>query len=136
MWQWDNLFVATRVWYRIKEDRKPDWFYDQDPNYGAEDIQAQSDGDDNPDITDYLGYGDIKIDYLYKKHQIGLLLRNNLDFDDNKGAIELNYSYPLLGSPNTSIYVKLFNGYGESLIDYNVNVTKASIGFSFSNGIF
>jgi len=136
MWQWDNLFLATRVWYRIKEDRKPDWYYEEDPTYDIVDIVAQSNGDDNPDITDYLGYGDIKIDYLYKKHQIGLLLRNNLDFNDNKGAIELNYSYPLFSSPNTSIYMKLFNGYGESLIDYNVDVTKASIGFSFSNGIF
>jgi len=136
MWQWDNLFLATRVWYRIEEDRKPDWFYEQDPAYGYEDIAAQSDGDDNPDITDYLGYGDIKLDYLYKKHQFGLLLRNNLDFDDNKGAIELNYSYPLLNSPTTFIYLKLFNGYGESLIDYNVDVTKASVGFSFSRDVF
>lgn len=136
LWQWDNLFLAARVWYRLEEDRKPDWYYEQDPAYDVADIQAQSDGDDNPDIIDYLGYGDIKIDYLYKKHQIGLLLRNNFDFDDNKGAIELNYSYPLFNSPNTFIYMKLFNGYGESLIDYNVDVTKASIGFSFSNGIF
>jgi len=136
MWQWDNLFLAARVWYRLKEDRKPDWYYEQDPAYDVADIQAQSDGDDNPDIIDYLGYGDIRINYLYKKHKFGLLLRNNLDFDDNKGAIELNYAYPLFNSPNTSIYVKFFNGYGESLIDYNVDVTKASIGFSFSNGLF
>ena len=29
VWQWDNLFLSTRAWYRIKEERKPDWYYDQ-----------------------------------------------------------------------------------------------------------
>ena len=135
MWQWDNLFLSTRVWYRITEDEKPQWYYDQEPRDPAE-IQAESDGDDNPDIEDYLGYGDIQLDYLYKKHQFGLLLRNNLDFDDNKGAVEFTYSYPLFDSPNTNWYFKAFNGYGESLIDYNEDVTKVSFGFSFSNGLF
>lgn len=135
IWQWDNLFLSTRVWYRIKEDAKPDWYYEQtehDPLI----IQQYSDGDDNPDIEDYLGYGDIKLDYLYGKNHFGLMLRNNLDFDDNKGAVEFTYSYPFFNSPDSSWYVKVFTGYGESLIDYNVDVTKASFGFSFSDGLF
>jgi len=135
MWQWDNLFLSTRVWYRIKEDAKPDWYYEQtehDPLI----IQQYSDGDDNPDIEDYPGYGDIKLDYLYGKNHFGLMVRNNLDFDDNKGAVEFTYSYPFFNSPDSSWYVKVFTGYGESLIDYNVDVTKASFGFSFSDGLF
>ena len=137
MWQWDNLFLSTRVWYRLTEDSKPadynDPIHDNDYDY----IQSYSDYDDNPDIHNYMGYGDIKLDYLYQKHQFGLLLRNNLRFDsDNKGAVEFTYAYPLFNSPNTSLYVKLFNGYGESLIDYDQEVTKASFGFSFSNGLF
>ena len=136
MWQWDNLFLSTRVWYHLEEDRKPDWYYEQDPSKTPAEIQAESDGDDNPDITDYLGYGDIKLDYLYKEHQFGLLLRNNFDFDDNKGAVEFTYSYPFFDSPDSNWYFKAFNGYGESLIDYNQNITKVSFGFSFSDGIF
>jgi len=137
MWQWGNLFLSTRAWYRLTEDSKPadydDPIHDGDINY----IQSYSDYDDNPDIHNYLGYGDIKLDYLYKKHQFGLMVRNNLRFDsDNRGAVEFTYAHPLFDSPNTSVYVKLFNGYGESLIDYNEDVTKASIGFSFSNGLF
>lgn len=135
MWQWDNLFLATRVWHRLKEDRRPDWYYEQTENDPAV-IQQYSSGDDNPDIEDYLGYGDIEVIYLYGKSQFGLLLRNNLDFDNNKGAIELTYSRPFFNSPNTFWYAKVFNGYGESLIDYNVNVTKASFGFSFSGALF
>ncbi len=135
VWQWGNLFLSTRAWYRIKEDRKSDAYYNGDLGNDLEAIIAESDGDDNPDILDYMGYGDIKIDYLYGKSQFGLLYRNNLDFDHNKGAVEFNYTYPLFNSPNTFWYIKLFNGYGESLVDYNRNVTKASFGFSFSGGL-
>lgn len=135
IWQWDNLFLSTRAWYRIKEDRKPDWYYEQSVDDPAL-IQQYSSDDDNPDIEDYLGYGDIEVSYFYGKSQFGLLLRNNLDFDDNKGAIEVTYSYPFFSSPNTFWYAKVFTGYGESLIDYNVDVTKASFGFSFSGGLF
>lgn len=98
-------------------------------------IEQASDGDDNPDIEDYLGSGDIKISYLYGRSQLGLLLRNNLKLSDNKGAVEFSFSYPFFNSPNTFWYTKAFTGYGESLIDYNVNVTKVSFGFSFSRGL-
>lgn len=135
IWQSSNLFVRARAWYRLDEDEKSAAYYNGELGEDLDQIIAQSDGDDNPDITNYLGYGDIKMDYLYRKHQFGLMLRNNLDFDENRGAVEFSYAYPLFDSPYTSLYVKLFNGYGESLIDYNINVTKASIGFSFSNGL-
>lgn len=132
-WQWKNLFLATRVWYRIPEDEKPDGYYNGSLGIDG----ANESGDDNPDISKYLGYGDIKIDYLYKKSQFGLLFRNNLRLgDDNKGAIEFNYSVPFLDSPNTFWYLKVFHGYGESLIDYNREVTKVAFGFSFSRGLF
>lgn len=132
-WQWKNLFVATRVWYRVPEDEKSSEYYAG--TLGAD--GANEEGDDNPDIQNYLGYGDIKLDYLYKNSKFGLLLRNNLRRgSENKGAVELNYSYPFMDSSNTFWYIKLFNGYGESLIDYNRAVTKAAVGFSFSRGLF
>ena len=131
LWQWGNLFLSTRAWYRIEEDEKSEGYYD-----GLSSNPNES-GDDNPDILKYLGYGDIKLDYLYKNSHFGLLFRNNLRMSgDNKGAIELNYSHPITDAANTFLYIKLFNGYGESLIDYNRNVTKAAIGFSFSRGLF
>lgn len=133
VWQWKNLFLSTRAWYKIPESDKPDGYYTGSLGIDG----ANASGDDNPDITKYLGYGDIKIDYLYKKSQFGLLLRNNLRLGEaNKGAIEFNYSVPFLDSPNTFWYLKLFHGYGESLIDYNRDVTKIAFGFSFSRGLF
>ena len=131
-WQWKNLFLATRVWYRIPESYKADGYYDGSLGVDG----ANEAGDDNPDIAKYLGYGDIKINYLYKKSKFGLLIRNNLRFSDNKGAVEFNYSVPFIDSPNTFWYLKVFHGYGESLIDYNREVSKIAFGFSFSRGIF
>jgi len=44
--------------------------------------------------------------------------------------------YPFFGSTNMYWYTKIFSGYGESLIDYDRSITKASFGFSFSRGLF
>lgn len=133
LWQWQNLFLATRLWYRIPESEKTSGYYDGllGPDY------ANENGDDNPDIEKYMGYGDIKIDYLNGKSKFSLLLRDNFRLNsDNKGAVEFSWSYPFFDSPNTFWYVKIFHGYGNSLIDYNKEVSKAAFGFSFSRGLF
>ncbi|SFZ97599.1 Phospholipase A1 precursor,; Outer membrane phospholipase A [hydrothermal vent metagenome] len=134
LWQWDNLFVSARAWYRLEEDKKSDEFYEGKLTF--EEALSESSGDDNPDILDYMGYGDLNIAYLYERHKFNLMLRNNFDFDDNKYAVEFAYSYPLFGSDNTYVYAKVFTGYGESLIDYDVDVTKVSFGLSFGQGLF
>ena len=134
LWQWDNLFVSARVWYRLEEDRKSDAYYAG--TLTQEEVASESSGDDNPDILDYMGYGDINIAYLYERHKFNLMLRNNFDFDDNKYAVEFAYSYPLFESDNTFVYAKIFTGYGESLIDYDRDVTKVSFGFAFGENLF
>lgn len=136
-WQFDNLFLSTRVWYRLSEDTKYDGYYDGLANPATGEIEQNYAGDDNPNIENYLGYGDIKLNYLYGKAEMGALLRYNFGSGGkNRGAVDLHWSYPFLGSKNTFLYAKFFNGYGESLIDYNNNVTKAAFGFSFSRGAF
>lgn len=137
LWQWDNLFLASRIWHRISEDEKYEGYYDGlvDPATGLEDNNFA--GDDNPNIENYLGYGDLKIDYLYKQHQLGSLLRYNFGSGGTqRGAVEVNWSYPFFDSENTFWYAKVFSGYGESLIDYDRSVTKSSFGFSFSRGLY
>ncbi len=133
LWQWDNLFLKARAWYRLPEDRKSNSYY----SGVATVAEANAAGDDNPDILDYMGYGDIKFNYLWEDHRFGLLLRNNFKFNgENKGAVEFDWAHSVLGSDNTALYLKIFYGYGESLISYDEKVTRASFGFSFSPGLF
>jgi len=117
LWQHGQLFTNLRAWYRIPEPENTD---------------------ENTDIHKYMGYGDLSFNYLYGKNQFGLLLRNNLDFDDgqNRGALKADWSYPFFNAYNTYWYLEYFNGYGESLIDYNRRVEKIGIGLSFSRNVF
>jgi len=84
--------------------------------------------EDNPKIMDYVGYGNIKFRYFYQKNLFTLMSRFNVE--TKKGALEFTYSYPI--ADDVYFFTKIFSGYGESLIDYNNDVTKFSIGFSFS----
>jgi len=86
------------------------------------------DRSDNPDIMDYTGYTKLKFSYFKDENMFTLMGRGNPK--TMKGAAEATYSYPLING--TYFYAKVFTGYGESLIDYNNNITKFSLGFSFS----
>jgi len=79
-----------------------------------------------------MGYGDVKFFYAYKDHTFKALIRNNLNFSDNKGYGEFNWSFPFTKRKNTFGYVQLSSGYGDSLIDYNKEVNRISFGISLS----
>lgn len=126
-WQYENLFLKAEGWYRLPEDKKGEAFYAG--------TNPSDSGDDNPDILDYMGYGKIEANYVWGDKQLSLMLRNNFDFDANKGALKVSYTEPFVNSDNTYWYFKLFTGYGESMIDYNRNVTKVSMGFAYSRSL-
>ena len=121
---WNRLFASIvfsdnddiyyfKTWYRIPEDEKADPL---DPT-----------GDDNPDIQDY--YGRMEFGYGRKigAFKVLALLRNNLDFDENRGSIQLDFTYPI--SDRYEVLLQYFNGYGDSLIDYNRSQERIGIGF-------
>ncbi|WP_281646386.1 phospholipase A [Parendozoicomonas sp. Alg238-R29] len=109
----DNFYLHLKPWWRIPEDKKKS--------------PTDPDGDDNPDITKYLGYGEASMFYKLGEHNISMMLRNNLR-SDNKGAVQLGWSFPLSSKTKLRGYVQYFNGYGESLIDYNASVSRFSLG--------
>ena len=113
--QFSELFVIPRLWYRLPES---------------------SEDDDNPDIDEYYGYGDLTFLYPYKKHTFELMIRNNMRINSqNKGAAELNWTFPLpafLSTPNSYGFVQIFSGYGNSLIDYDRESHKIGFGIAFS----
>jgi len=114
----ENFALSFKPWWRIPEDEKI--------NIG------DSEGDDNPDIEDYMGnfelgliYRDDEIEYTFKG-------RNNLK-SDNRGAFELGVSFPIWG--DLKGYVQYFNGYGESLIDYNNSQQRIGIGVLLTDAL-
>ncbi|WP_213995044.1 phospholipase A [Arsukibacterium sp.] len=111
-----NVFINFEPWYRFNEQRKTAV---DDPK-----------GDDNPDITKYMGWFELSAAYKQDDATWRLMLRNNLR-SDNKGALRLSYSRPF--NRHIRLYVELFNGYGESLIDYDRSVTRFGIGFELND---
>lgn len=82
---------------------------------------------DNPDISKYMGYGQANLYYFRHGHRVGLFLRNNLRTGGNKGALQLEWSFPLLRWVGG--YAQYFNGYGESLLDYDSSSNRIGAGF-------
>jgi len=59
--------LMVRPWYRIRED----WT-----------------ADNNPDITTYMGYGDVVATYAWGGHMVSLVLRSNVNFWNLHGAVQ------------------------------------------------
>jgi len=89
-------------------------------------IPEKESEDDNPDITSYLGYGEIWAGTVWRDYHLALMFRNNLRFDENRSALQFEVSFPLLEHLNG--YVQYFTGYGESLIDYNHFTNRIGVG--------
>ena len=89
-------------------------------------IPESDDEDDNSDITAYMGYGELWMGTVWKDFHLALMLRNNLRFDDNRGAMQFELSFPLIEHLNG--YVQYFLGYGETLIDYNHYANRIGVG--------
>lgn len=86
--------------------------------------------DDNPDITDYLGYGQVTALYRRGENTFTLLGRGNLA--TGKGAAQFSWtSRPVLGPMR--VHFQLFSGYGESLIDYDWNQTTVGLGVTLND---
>ena len=84
---------------------------------------------DNKEILNYIGHGDLRLSYKLNDQIFSLMLRNNLHFDKtNKGAAEISYMFPIFSS-GVYGYLQYFTGYGESLIDYNNHTDKVGLGF-------
>jgi len=107
----ENWAISFRPWFRLKEDEK------LDPN--------QPDGDDNPDIEKYMGHFELTTIYQWDDQNISFMFRNNLR-STNRGALQLDWTYPM--GKRFKGYLQYFNGYGESLIDYNQSIERFGLG--------
>ncbi len=112
-----NFIWGASAWWRIPESKK--------------DGPGEARGDDNPDILAFLGYGELNAVWkLPRNHNLEIKVRNNLR-RNNKGALELGWSFPL--SKRLRGFVQYFNGYGDGLIYYNESVERIGIGVKLTD---
>lgn len=121
----------SRSWNRIYSEfifERGDWYLSLKPWWR---IPESNSDDDNPDIDDYMGNFELAGLYRHGKHNFDFLIRDNLTVNDNHGAIQLGWSFPI--SDNVRGYVQWFNGYGESLIDYDAYSNSIGFGVQLSD---
>lgn len=111
-WEWDNLSLLARAWYRIPENATMD---------------------DNPDIVHYLGRGDLvaRWEPENRSQAVSLLMRNNFNLNQNIGFFQLDWSAPVALGHAARLHAQFGTGYGESMIDYNHRQTTLGLGVSF-----
>jgi phospholipase A1 len=103
---YDNFAVGFRAWYRIPENPA---------------------NDNNPGMYRYYGYGDVLVAYAPNKNTFTAMLRPGTQ----ESAVELTWSYPITKSIRA--YAQYWNGYGESLLDYDARIERFGIGFALND---
>ncbi|UNP27670.1 phospholipase A [Lysobacter gummosus] len=103
----ENWAIVARPWWRISDGRD----------------------DDNPDIEDYIGRGDLTIVHKRGGHEFSLMARHSLRSGDRShGALQFDWGFPIHNQLRG--HLQIFDGYGESLIDYNHRATYIGLGIS------
>lgn len=100
----DRFGLSLRLWKRLDNARS---------------------NNDNFDIADYLGHGDLQASYRVDGHEWSVLARRN--FKKQHGALQLGWAFPVRA--NLKGYLQAFSGYGQSLIDYNYSQKSLGAGF-------
>jgi len=95
IFQRNNFAISIKPWQRINESREDD---------------------DNPDLEDYMGKYEVGMLYKWNKNEFTVLFRN-LAANKHSTSYQLGWQFPL--NKDINFYAEYFNGYGESLIDYN-----------------
>ncbi len=115
----NNFFYGFNAWSRWDEP------YENDINNTAD--------DDNPLLTDYVGNQKIFVGFKYKRFENTLTYQNDItDYKTDKGSTTLDIALPS-DNNNFNYFFRYFNGYGESLIDYDNKIERYSIGMMISN---
>lgn len=109
--------IQLQLWARVFDADEPS-------------TPSNPDGDDNPEIIDFMGNHQLEVDWRFDAGR-QLSLMNRYNFEEGNGALRLRYTEPTTAR-GFLWFVQFFHGYGESLIDFDREVTRAGIGFALS----
>ncbi|SFB78786.1 phospholipase A1 [Marinospirillum celere] len=119
---WNYLYVSSVL-------SRGNWMLEATPRIKLPRFRGE---DDNPDLEDYIGYLDLSLAYTRSRHEYVLTLKGNPQTE--KAGAQLDWSFPVYGRLRGLI--QGYAGYGESLIDYDHENYRISIGFQFTNQLF
>lgn len=86
------------------------------------------DGENNPDIVRYKGYGLFALSYnKNEKYNMSVVINPRTGFGN--ANITVNYSYRLFKKENQYLFFEFYNGYGEGLLDYKEFHQRFRLGF-------
>lgn len=109
-------FVASiRPWYRLPEKEK--------------EVAGDPKGDDNPDILDYMGNGEIGFSWRDSQNEYAVRVGGNPE--TGKGSVTIGWTFPFFAKFRG--FVQYFDGYGDSLIDYNHYQQRLGLGVALTN---
>lgn len=85
--------------------------------------------DDNPDIQSYLGRTEMQLAWTPGRATAVVAWRPSLS---GKGSVQVDWSYPVFNDRPDGLrwYAQVFQGYGETLLDYNFKQTSLSLGLT------
>ncbi len=77
-------------------------------------------------LKNYIGRGDLTAFYRWNDNDFSLMLRHSLKGgDDSHGAMQFDWAFPIKGKLRG--HFQLFDGYGESLIDYKYQLKSKHV---------
>ena len=107
-----SLRLQGRIWDRLRESAVDD---------------------ENPGIENYIGRAELNATWqINKANTLGVTLRHSLR-SEARGSTRIDWMMAPAASPNYTglrYHVQLFNGYGDSLLDYNKRRNVLSVGLS------
>lgn len=103
----ENWALTLRPWWRLSDGNE----------------------DENPGIEDFIGRGDMTLVHRRGGHEFALMARHSLRGGErSRGALQFDWGFPIHNTLHG--HVQVFDGYGESLIDYNHRATSVGLGIS------
>ena len=94
-------------------------------------LRENPEDDDNPDIQNYIGRGELRIGRYWGDNAVWVQLRHSLRGGQAaRGSAQLDWVFPISGALHG--YFQLFSGYGESLVDYNLRQNKFGLGVTIA----
>lgn len=116
----------SRSWNYLSMSMK--YYFNPRFNVAGEFWIPYVDGGNNKDLLDYRGFGYISINYISNKQKWWL----SADFNPRKGIGNVNTimtaSFRVSQKSNQFLFARFFQGYGESLMDYNKYTMNIRLG--------